>query len=131
MERPTINKKDAAAADTPTSAEDKPAAVKAAPKKRTPRKAPAQDDKAPAKAPAAAPVTAESIEGKGYVLVPQSNDEFPLYDIIATSGDNLGTVQQDPKSKRVYVKPIDEKKFKPTDHTSFPAAKARVFVIAR
>lgn len=131
-------KKAAAPSDAAVSSDAKPEAVKAETKKRAPRKAttraakaPAEAAKVPEKAPAAAPVTAPSIEGKGFVLVPQSNDDFPLYDIIATSGENLGTVQQDPNSKRVYVKPIDEKKFKPTDHTSFPAAKARVFVIAR
>ncbi|ANT63064.1 hypothetical protein AYJ57_21575 (plasmid) [Salipiger sp. CCB-MM3] len=119
--------KKSAAKTSSAKATEEAKVVEEAPKSKRvrPQKAVPKKEAAPATA-----VSTPSIEGKGYVLVPRSDDKMPVYDIIATSGANLGTVQQK-ADKRYYVEPADQEKFDPTDHTSLIAAKTRVFVIAR
>lgn len=96
---------------------------------KTPKKTATKPSK-PKAAPAAGS-TAEVIEGKGFKLMPRAGSDVLTYDIIADSGDNLGTVWQHQDTGRFHVDPNNTEKFGPTDHTSLLAAKARVFVVSR
>ncbi|EPX83981.1 hypothetical protein Salmuc_01756 [Salipiger mucosus DSM 16094] len=93
-------------------------------------KAPAKPRKASTKKTQTAPA-ADVIKGLGFSLVPKADAKTLTYDITGDGGASLGTVWQDAQTGRYHVAPADQEKFGSTDHTSLPAAKARVFVIAK
>ncbi|MHA6346960.1 hypothetical protein [Roseivivax sp. CAU 1761] len=110
-------------------ADEKPLAKEA--KKAPAAKKPRTVKSKAAKPKKAAPNKAfKVIDGMGFQMVPRNDSKTEFYDIVATSGDHLGTVFRHEETGRYYVSPNDTGLLEASDHATLPAAKARIFVLA-